>query len=57
MIDLMPNETIFVQWAYFLVSLAVLYYLVFRPSLRIIQARRAATIGDEAKAAENLEAA
>ena len=52
MIDLMPNETIFIQWAFFLTALTVLYYFVFRPSLRIIQARRAATDGDEAKAAE-----
>ena len=52
MIDLMPNSTLFYQWALFLIALAVLHFCVFRPTLRIIAARQSATDGDEARAAE-----
>ena len=52
MIDLMPNATLFFQWALFLAAFAVLHFLVFRPTLRIIAARQSATDGDEARAAE-----
>lgn len=52
MIDLMPNETFFVQMAIFLVTLAGLHFLVFRPILRILARREELTEGNRQKASE-----
>ena len=52
MIDLMPNFSLFYQWGLFLTAFIVLNFLVFRPTLRLIAARRSATEGDEAKATD-----
>lgn len=52
MIELMPDATLFYQWALFLAAVAVLHFFVFRPTLRIIAARKSATDGDENRAAE-----
>ncbi len=51
MIDLMPNETFFVQLGIFLVTLFCLNFLVFQPVLRILKRRQELTEGAEAEAA------
>lgn len=43
MIDLYPNETLPLLWVIFMVVLASLHVLVFKPTLRIIEARRGRT--------------
>lgn len=55
MIDLMPNETFFMQLAIFLVTMLGLHFLVFRPALRLIAKREELTQGYQ-KSAEDLEA-
>ncbi len=50
MIELIPDSTIFYQWGIFIASILVLNFGVFQPALKIIQARRVATVGDEAEA-------
>ncbi len=52
MINLLPDITLLYQWAIFIVAVFVLNFLIFRPALRIILARRQATHGDEELAAE-----
>ena len=52
MIDLMPNQTFFVQVGLFLFTYVVLTYLVFKPVLRILERRKQLTIGAEQQAAE-----
>lgn len=48
-IRLMPDKTIFVQMAIFLVVAVALNYLVFKPVLKILNLRYAKTKGDKAK--------
>ena len=43
MIDLYPNETLPILWVIFMVVLAVLNTLVFKPTLKIIEARKGQT--------------
>ena len=52
MIDLMPNNTFFVQLVIFLFTFISLNYLVFQPVLRIIDRRRQLTQGSEKEAAQ-----
>jgi F-type H+-transporting ATPase subunit b len=43
MIDLMPNQTFFIQMGIFLFSMALLNFLVFRPVLKILAKRKELT--------------
>jgi len=43
MIDLYPNETFITLWAIFLVVLFFLHHWVFKPTLKIIEARKGQT--------------
>lgn len=52
MIDLLPNQTFFVQAGLFLLTYAVLNFLVFKPVLRIIERRKQLTLGAEQESAE-----
>jgi F-type H+-transporting ATPase subunit b len=52
MIDLMPNMTFFVQLGIFLLTLACLHLLVFRPVLRLIARRKEVTEGYRSRADE-----
>lgn len=45
MIDLMPNSTIAAQWIIFAVAVCTLHFGIFKPTLKIIQTRRARSIG------------
>lgn len=50
MIDLMPNETLFYQMGIFLFTFISLNFLVFKPVLRLIEKRKALTVGAEREA-------
>jgi len=47
MVELLPNETLFFQIGIFLFTFIVLNFLVFRPVLRLIDRRKALTVGAE----------
>jgi F-type H+-transporting ATPase subunit b len=47
MVELLPNETLFFQIGIFLFTFIALNFLVFRPVLRLIDRRKALTIGAE----------
>jgi len=47
MIELLPNETVFFQIGIFLFAFIVLNFLVFQPILRLIDRRKALTVGAE----------
>lgn len=47
MVELLPNETIFFQIGIFLFTFIVLNFLVFRPILRLLDRRKALTLGAE----------
>ncbi len=47
MVELLPNETIFFQIGIFLFTYIVLNFLVFRPILRLLDRRKALTLGAE----------
>ena len=51
-VNLMPDYTLLPLLGIFLIVLAVLHFLVFRPILRLIDARKAATEGELAHARE-----
>ncbi len=55
MIDLMPNPTIAVQWVIFVIAVATLHFGIFKPTLEIIQRRRARSIGARHDAAAFLK--
>jgi len=50
MVELLPNKTLFFQIGIFLFTYISLKYLVFKPTLRLIDRRKALTIGAEAEA-------
>lgn len=50
MIDLMPNVTFLYQMGIFLFTFISLNFLVFKPALRIIERRKALTVGAEKEA-------
>lgn len=52
MIDLLPNQTFFVQAGLFILTYLVLNFCVFKPVLRIIARRRELTLGAERESAE-----
>ncbi|MCC7344605.1 MAG: ATP synthase F0 subunit B [Deltaproteobacteria bacterium] len=47
MVELLPNETIFFQIGIFLFTYIILNFLVFRPILRLLDRRKALTVGAE----------
>lgn len=51
----MPNETVLIQWVIFMVAFLVLNFGVFQPVLRILNERRALTLGarDQAKSLDH----
>ncbi|MFO1463024.1 MAG: ATP synthase F0 subunit B [bacterium] len=50
MVELLPNETLFVQIGVFLFTFIVLNFLVFRPVLRLMERRKSLTVGAEHEA-------
>lgn len=56
MIDLMPNETFFIQLGIFLFTLMGLNFLVFKPILRLIAYRKEVTEGSREEAKRLSEA-
>jgi F0F1-type ATP synthase membrane subunit b/b' len=44
-IDLMPNPTAIVQWFIFMIAVFTLHFGIFKPTLRLIMARRERSIG------------
>lgn len=50
MIDLMPNQTFFLQMGIFLITLFLMNLLIFRPILRILVRRKELTEGARAEA-------
>lgn len=53
MIDLVPNETIVFQWVIFMIAFVILHFGVFRPTLKILEARKLKTV-DEKETAHQL---
>jgi len=47
MVELLPNETLFIQIGVFLITFIILNFLVFRPVLRLMDRRKALTLGAE----------
>lgn len=54
MIDLLPNTTLVAQWVIFMVAVLTLHFVVFRPTLRILEQRKSRTEGEK-EAAHALE--
>ncbi len=54
MIDLLPNITLVYQWVIFMVAVLTLHFVVFRPTLRILDERKSRTEGEK-EAAHALE--
>lgn len=50
MINLLPDHTLPIMWVFFMVVLFVLNNFVFKPTLEIIEARKAKTLGLKEKA-------
>ncbi len=50
MIDLMPNSTLFYQMGIFLFTFISLNFLVFKPVMRLIERRKALTVGAQKEA-------
>lgn len=50
MIDLLPNTTVLYQWLIFMAALFTLHFGIFRPVLRILEARKAKTVGEKEQA-------
>lgn len=47
MIDLSINETALFQWAIFMIAFLILNFGIFRPVLRILEERKAKTVGEK----------
>lgn len=47
MIDLSVNETALFQWAIFMIAFLILNFGIFRPVLRILEERKAKTVGEK----------
>lgn len=46
MINLLPDNTLFVQWLLFIAALVTLHWGIFKPVLAILKERKARTIGE-----------
>ena len=55
MIDLLPNQTIFIQWLLFIAVFLILRSAVFGPVLRILETRRLRTEGEAEEAVRRNE--
>ena len=51
MIDLLPNQTVAIQWLLFMVAVFTLHFGIFRPVLRILEERKSRTEGLKQNAA------
>ncbi|OGQ66763.1 MAG: hypothetical protein A3F89_07050 [Deltaproteobacteria bacterium RIFCSPLOWO2_12_FULL_50_11] len=50
MISLLPDDTLLIQWAIFLLVLGVLHFGGFRPTLKILRERKKRTKGEKERA-------